>query len=164
MDEKDHLGEIVRLKERAEEERKVFGEKATPKLAVYDRGASLSAVAQGLKKAGVQKVGIPPAWTGCMDARGEGSEESQKRTGQNRRQHRPPQEPQIRLLSSAGAQRDNAGRGWPASHPVGQFAHTDERDRRTGYRGKHSAGVKDQRRVAKEQGIKRSRPPGYIAP
>jgi hypothetical protein len=44
--------------------REVFGAKATPKLVVYDRGASLPAAAQGLKQAGVQKVGIPPRGQG----------------------------------------------------------------------------------------------------
>jgi hypothetical protein len=45
--------------------RKVFGEKATPKLAVYDRGASLPAAAKGLKKEGVKRVGIPPRGQGA---------------------------------------------------------------------------------------------------
>ena len=45
--------------------REVFGEKATPKLVVYDRGASLRAAAEGLKKEGVQKVGIPPRGQGA---------------------------------------------------------------------------------------------------
>jgi hypothetical protein len=44
--------------------RKVFGEKATPKLVVYDRGASLPAAAKMLKKEGVQRVGIPPRGQG----------------------------------------------------------------------------------------------------
>ena len=45
--------------------RQVFGEKATPKMVVYDRGASLPAAAQGLKKEGVQRVGIPPRGQGA---------------------------------------------------------------------------------------------------
>jgi hypothetical protein len=40
--------------------RQVFGATATPEMVVYDRGASLPAAAQGLKQAGVKKVGIPP--------------------------------------------------------------------------------------------------------
>lgn len=45
--------------------RQVFGAKATPKMLVYDRGASLPAAAQGLKKEGVQRVGIPPRGQGA---------------------------------------------------------------------------------------------------
>ncbi len=45
--------------------RQVFGEKATPQLLVYDRGASLAAVAPVLKKAGVKQVGIPPRGQGA---------------------------------------------------------------------------------------------------
>jgi hypothetical protein len=45
--------------------RKVFGEKATPKLVVYDRGARLPAAAAQLTKAGVRKVGIPPRGQGA---------------------------------------------------------------------------------------------------
>ncbi len=45
--------------------RKVFGEKATPKMVVYDRGASLPAAAKGLKKEGVKRVGIPPRGQGA---------------------------------------------------------------------------------------------------
>jgi hypothetical protein len=45
--------------------REVFGAKAAPKMVVYDRGASLLAAAQGLKQAGVQKVGIPPRGQGA---------------------------------------------------------------------------------------------------
>ena len=37
-----------------------FGPQATPKLVVYDRGASLGVVAPKLRQAGVRKVGIPP--------------------------------------------------------------------------------------------------------
>ncbi|MFN0085764.1 MAG: hypothetical protein ACKVX9_10280 [Blastocatellia bacterium] len=40
--------------------REVFGEKATPKMLVYDRGASLPAAAAKLQAEGVKKVGIPP--------------------------------------------------------------------------------------------------------
>jgi len=42
----------------------VFGEKATPKMVVYDRGASLPVAAKGLNKEGVKKVGIPPRGQG----------------------------------------------------------------------------------------------------
>ena len=45
--------------------RQVFGEEATPQLLVYDRGASLAGVAQGLKKEGVKQVGIPPRGQGA---------------------------------------------------------------------------------------------------
>ncbi len=45
--------------------RQVFGEKATPQLLVYDRGASLAAVAPVLKQAGVKQVGIPPRGQGA---------------------------------------------------------------------------------------------------
>ena len=44
--------------------RQVFGPQATPRLVVYDRGASLPTAAQGLKKEGVRKVGIPPRGQG----------------------------------------------------------------------------------------------------
>ncbi len=50
--------------EALKEYRKVFGEKATPKMVVYDRGASLPAAARGLKKEGVKRVGIPPRGQG----------------------------------------------------------------------------------------------------
>jgi hypothetical protein len=45
--------------------REVFGEKATPQMSVYDRGASLAAVAPTLQAAGVKKVGIPPRGQGA---------------------------------------------------------------------------------------------------
>jgi hypothetical protein len=44
--------------------RQVFGPQATPRMVVYDRGASLPTTAQGLKKEGVRKVGIPPRGQG----------------------------------------------------------------------------------------------------
>jgi hypothetical protein len=44
--------------------RQVFGNQATPRMVVYDRGASLRVAAQGLKKEGVRKVGIPPRGQG----------------------------------------------------------------------------------------------------
>lgn len=44
--------------------REVFGEEATPKMVVYDRGASLAAVAGKLKQEGVKRVGIPPRGEG----------------------------------------------------------------------------------------------------
>jgi hypothetical protein len=40
--------------------RGVFGKQATPKMVIYDRGASLRAAAEKLQQAGVKKVGIPP--------------------------------------------------------------------------------------------------------
>jgi hypothetical protein len=51
--------------EALKEYRQVFGEKATPQMAVYDRGASLPAAAKGLTKEGVKKVGIPPRGQGA---------------------------------------------------------------------------------------------------
>jgi hypothetical protein len=51
--------------EAVQEYRRVFGAKATPKLVVYDRGASLAVAAPGLKHEGVQKVGIPPRGQGA---------------------------------------------------------------------------------------------------
>jgi rhodanese-related sulfurtransferase len=51
--------------EAVQEYRKVFGEKATPKMVVYDRGARLPAAAAQLTKAGVRKVGIPPRGQGA---------------------------------------------------------------------------------------------------
>jgi len=44
--------------------RQVFGAEATPEMSVYDRGASLSAVAAKLQAEGVKKVGIPPRGQG----------------------------------------------------------------------------------------------------
>lgn len=44
--------------------RQGFGQQATPRMVVYDRGASLPAAAQGLKKEGGRKVGIPPRGQG----------------------------------------------------------------------------------------------------
>jgi hypothetical protein len=44
--------------------REVFGEEATPEMLIYDRGASLSAVAAKLQAEGVKKVGIPPRGKG----------------------------------------------------------------------------------------------------
>lgn len=44
--------------------REVFGEKATPEMVVYDRGASLAAAAEKLQAEGVKKVGIPPRGNG----------------------------------------------------------------------------------------------------
>ncbi len=40
--------------------REVFGEQVTPKMLIYDRGASLPAVAEKLQAEGVRKIGIPP--------------------------------------------------------------------------------------------------------
>jgi hypothetical protein len=44
--------------------REVFGEKAKPKMLVYDRGASLPLAAEKLQAEGVKKVGIPPRGQG----------------------------------------------------------------------------------------------------
>jgi hypothetical protein len=46
--------------EALKEYRKGFGAKATPKMSVYDRGASLRAAARKLQQEGGKKVGIPP--------------------------------------------------------------------------------------------------------
>jgi hypothetical protein len=60
--------ENQRPQESLKDYREIFGEKATPQMAVYDRGASLAAAAPQLQAAGVKKVGIPPrgkgAWMG----------------------------------------------------------------------------------------------------
>jgi gas vesicle protein len=45
--------------------RELFGQKASPKMVVYDRGASLPAAAAKLKQEGVRKVGIPPRGQGA---------------------------------------------------------------------------------------------------
>ena len=45
--------------------RELLGQKATPKLVVYDRGASLPGAAATLQQAGVRKVGIPPRGQGA---------------------------------------------------------------------------------------------------
>ena len=46
--------------EAGRDHRRVFGQQATPKMVVYDRGASLRAAAEKLHQVGVKKVGIPP--------------------------------------------------------------------------------------------------------
>jgi hypothetical protein len=51
--------------ESLKEYRELFGQKATPQMVVYDRGASLPAAAAKLKQAGVRKVGIPPRGQGA---------------------------------------------------------------------------------------------------
>jgi hypothetical protein len=45
--------------------REVFGEKETPQMSVYDRGASLAVAAPKLQEEGVKKVGIPPRGQGA---------------------------------------------------------------------------------------------------
>jgi len=60
-----HANETQMPQEAVQDYRQVFGTKATPQMVIYDRGASLPAAAQGLKKAGVQKVGIPPRGQGA---------------------------------------------------------------------------------------------------
>jgi hypothetical protein len=45
--------------------RALFGPQATPQMVVYDRGASLGAVAPKLRQEGVKKVGIPPRGQGA---------------------------------------------------------------------------------------------------
>jgi hypothetical protein len=66
--------------EAVKEYRTVFGAKAPPKLVVYDRGASLAVAAQGLKKEGVQRVGIPPRGQGAWMV----GEQEQKRVKSER--------------------------------------------------------------------------------
>jgi hypothetical protein len=44
--------------------RELFGQQATPKMVIYDRGASLPAAAAKLRQEGVRKVGIPPRGQG----------------------------------------------------------------------------------------------------
>lgn len=45
--------------------RELFGQQASPKMVVYDRGASLPAAAKVLTQEGVRKVGIPPRGQGA---------------------------------------------------------------------------------------------------
>lgn len=51
--------------EALKEYRQVFGAKATPQMVVYGRGASVAVAARDLKRAGVQRVGIPPRGQGA---------------------------------------------------------------------------------------------------
>jgi hypothetical protein len=44
--------------------RKIFGEKATPELIVYDRGGYAKGTIKQLVKEGVEKIGIQPKWKG----------------------------------------------------------------------------------------------------
>jgi hypothetical protein len=60
-----HADENQMPAESVKDYRELFGATATPKMVVYDRGASLPAAARGLKQAGVQKVGIPPRGQGA---------------------------------------------------------------------------------------------------
>jgi hypothetical protein len=59
-----HADENKMPEESLKDYRDLFGPEATPAIVVYDRGASLPAAAKALKKAGVQKVGIPPRGQG----------------------------------------------------------------------------------------------------
>ena len=45
--------------------RELFGQKATPQMVIYDRGARLPAAAAKLTQDGVRKVGIPPRGQGA---------------------------------------------------------------------------------------------------
>jgi hypothetical protein len=60
-----HADETQMPQEALKDYRQVFGAKATPRMSIYDRGANLPAAAQGLRKAGVRKVGIPPRGQGA---------------------------------------------------------------------------------------------------
>lgn len=51
-------------KEALKDYRKVFGKETTPRMVVYDRGASAAAAAPELYKQGVEQVGIPPRGQG----------------------------------------------------------------------------------------------------
>jgi hypothetical protein len=74
-----HADENQMPAESLKDYRELCGQKATPKMVVYDRGASLPVAAAKLKQAGVRKVGIPPrgqgAWlVGEKDQKGVKSE------------------------------------------------------------------------------------------
>ena len=60
----DNKGDLVARLGALETYREVFGEKAKPKMLVYDRGASLPLAAEKLQAEGVKKVGIPPRGQG----------------------------------------------------------------------------------------------------
>jgi rhodanese-related sulfurtransferase len=60
-----HADENQMPAESLKDYRELFGQKATPKMVVYDRGASLPVAAAKLKQAGVRKVGIPPRGQGA---------------------------------------------------------------------------------------------------
>jgi len=60
-----HADENQMPEEGLKDYRGIFGEKATPQMVVYDRGASLPAAAKKLHAEGVEKVGIPPRGQGA---------------------------------------------------------------------------------------------------
>jgi hypothetical protein len=60
--------------------REVFGEQASPEMAVYDRGGSCAQTVEKLQKAGVKKVGIQPAGKAPWSV----AEEDQKEVGSQR--------------------------------------------------------------------------------
>jgi hypothetical protein len=60
-----HASENQMPQEGLKDYRRIFGQQATPKMSVYDRGASLPAAAKPLHQEGVQKVGIPPRGQGA---------------------------------------------------------------------------------------------------
>jgi len=62
--------------------REVFGEQASPEMAVYDRGGSCAQTVEKLQKAGVKKVGIQPAGKAPWSV----AEEDQKEVGRQRGQ------------------------------------------------------------------------------
>jgi len=62
--------------------REVFGEQASPEMAVYDRGGSCAQTVEKLQKAGVKKVGIQPAGKAPWSV----AEEDQKEVGSQRGQ------------------------------------------------------------------------------
>jgi hypothetical protein len=60
--------------------REVFGEQASPEMAVYDRGGSCAQTVEKLQKAGIKKVGIQPAGKAPWSV----AEEDQKEVGSQR--------------------------------------------------------------------------------
>jgi len=87
---------------------------------------------QGTASRGSPEGRDPPPWSGRMDGWGGGSEGSQKRTWKDRRQHRQTQEQKIRILTSPGTKRENAGCSRAEGDCVGQFKHVAARFGRTG--------------------------------
>ena len=75
-----------------------------------ERGSSGPGVIQSWRGAGRD----PPARPRGMVSRGKRANRSEERTGENRRQHRQTQEPEIRLFRPPGTQRRDAGGGGAA--------------------------------------------------
>src|SRR6516225_4686174 len=79
------------------------------------------------KKSWGQENRAPPARTRSMAGGRERSKDSQKRTGENRRQHWTIEEQKVRIQWSARAQRGDANSGWPNGDLVGKFEYADAR-------------------------------------